>query len=237
MKVALVCIAKNEDKYIQEWIDYNLKLGFDSIFIYQNDWRTDIENPKVVKLEMDGINKQRDSYNHFLRSYHKEYDWVAFFDVDEFLVLKKHDSIKKFIHDYKEFPGIGVNWVLFGNNGLTKTNGDYSSIKRFTKRQWDVNPHIKTIMKVNPNVMMDVHNPNIYLVDTNKNKFSGPFNTNGQTNIAQLNHYFCKTQEEFEEKCKKGRADSSSVTRKMSEFDAHNFNDIEDLTAYNFLYK
>ena len=36
MKVALVCIAKEEDNYIQEWIDYNKKLGFDDIIIYQN---------------------------------------------------------------------------------------------------------------------------------------------------------------------------------------------------------
>ena len=46
MKVALVCIAKNEDLYIDEWIDYHFKLGFDEIFVYQNNWRfnKDIEN-------------------------------------------------------------------------------------------------------------------------------------------------------------------------------------------------
>ena len=37
IKVALVCIAKNEDNYIQEWITYNKLIGFDDIFIYQND--------------------------------------------------------------------------------------------------------------------------------------------------------------------------------------------------------
>lgn len=236
MKVALVCIAKNEDNYIQEWIEYNLKLGFDNIFIYQNDWRTTIENPKVVKLEMDGINRQRDAYNHFIINYHKEYDWVAFFDVDEFLVLKKHKNIKNFIQDYKEFPGIGINWVLFGDSGLTKTSGDFSLLRRFTKRQWIINHHIKTIMKLNPNFIMDVHNPNTYLVDTNKKKFSGPFNYNGHNDIAQLNHYFCKTIEEFKHKCSKGRADSATVMRHISEFDDHNFNDVEDLDAYNFFF-
>ena len=38
MKTALVCIAKNEDHYIDEWIEYYLKLGIDHIFIYQNDF-------------------------------------------------------------------------------------------------------------------------------------------------------------------------------------------------------
>jgi hypothetical protein len=237
MKVALVCIAKNEDNYIQEWINYNLKLGFDKIFIYQNDWRTNIEHPNVIKFENDGINKQRECYHHFIQTYNNEYDWAAFFDVDEFLVLKNHKNIKDFINDYKEFPGIGVNWVLFGNNGLTKVDVEYSLVKRFTKRQWSINQHVKSIVKLTPRLIMDIHNPNTFVVDTNKNKFSGPFNPNGWDNIAQINHYFCKTQEEFQEKCDRGRADSPVYRRTMSEFEEHNFNDIEDLTAYNFFYK
>ena len=36
MKVALVCIAKNEDNYIQEWINYNLKLGFDKTLVKES---------------------------------------------------------------------------------------------------------------------------------------------------------------------------------------------------------
>lgn len=237
MKVALVCIAKNEDNYIEEWVNYNLKLGFDKIFIYQNDWRTNIEHPSVVKFENDGINKQRECYYHFIQTYNSEYDWAAFFDVDEFLVLKKHKNIKDFINDYKEFPGVGINWVLFGNNGLTKVDGEYSLVKRFTKRQWSINQHVKSIVKLTPRLIMDIHNPNTFVVDTNKNKFSGPFNPNGWDNIAQINHYFCKTQEEFQEKCDRGRADSPVYRRTMSEFEEHNFNDIEDLTAYNFFYK
>ena len=39
MKIALVCIAKNEDDYIEEWVNYHLKLGFSKIFIYENNWR------------------------------------------------------------------------------------------------------------------------------------------------------------------------------------------------------
>ena len=237
MKVALVCIAKNEDNYIEEWVNYNVKLGFDKIFIYQNDWRTNLEHPNVVKFENDGINKQRECYSHFIQTSNSEYDWAAFLDVDEFLVLKKHKNIKDFINDYKEFPGIGVNWVLFGNNGLTKVDGDYSLVKRFTKRQWSINQHVKSIVKLTPRLTMDIHNPNTFVVDTNKNKFTGPFNLNGWDNIAQINHYFCKTQEEFQEKCDRGRADSPVYRRTMSEFEEHNFNDIEDLTAYNFFYK
>lgn len=236
MKIALVCIAKNEDPYIEEWIDYHKKLGFDDIFIYQNDWRWSGESENVYKIALDGINKQREAYNHFIKSNYNNYDWAAFFDIDEFLVLKKHKDIKSFILDYEVFPAVAINWVLFGDNGHTKVNGEYSVIKRFTKRQKDVAQHVKCIIKLSPSVLMDIHTPHSFWVDTHKRINQGVFTKIHDDDIAQLNHYFCKTQEEFKLKCDRGRADSSYVVRTMSEFEPHNINDIEDLTALNFMY-
>ena len=237
MKIALVCIAKNEDDYIQEWIDYNKKLGFDDIFIYQNNWRCQIEESNVVKIVFDGEIMQTNAYNHFIVNNLGKYDWVAFFDVDEFLVLKKHKNIKEFINDYNEFPGIGVNWVLFGDNNLNGIIDNYSVIKRFTKRQIDVNPHIKTIVKLSNNLTMNVHCPiNTPLCNTNKELFIGPFNNSKLDDIAQINHYFCKTKEEFIKKVNRGRADNGEI-RNLSDFDGHNHNETEDLTAYNFFYE
>lgn len=240
MKVALVCIAKEEDKYIQEWIDYHKKLGFDSIFIYQNDWRCSIEDSCVTKIEFDGVNMQTRAYNDFIKNNYKKYDWAAFFDVDEFLVLKKHKTIKEFISDYQGMSCIGINWVLFGNNNLTTVDEDLSVLSRFIRRQNSVNKHIKSIIKLSKNITMDVHCPiNSVISDTNKNLFIGPFNDKGDDNIAQLNHYFCKTQEEFAEKSKRGRADTPFVEqhrRTIKDFENHNFNEVEDQSALNFFY-
>jgi hypothetical protein len=237
MKVALVCIAKNEDHYIQEWIDYHKKLNFDDIFIYQNDWRWSGSSDNVHKLEFDGLDRQRDAYNNFIINYRKDYEWVAFFDVDEFLVLKKHDNVKTFLLDYNEYESVGINWVLFGNNNQTTVNGDYSVIKRFTKRQKNVNKHVKCIVKLSHLVLMDVHNPKTSWVDVHKRINSGPFTNIHTDDIAQINHYFCKTQEEFKLKCERGRADSPVFKRTMKDYEGHNFNEIEDLTAYNFFIK
>jgi hypothetical protein len=237
MKIALVCIAKNEDHYIDEWINYHKKLGFDDIFIYQNDWRWSGEYENVHKIEIDGINKQREAYNGFIKNNLNNFDWVAFFDIDEFLILKKHSDIKSFVSDYLEYPAIGINWVLFGNNGHDKVYNERSVIKRFTKRQNEVNSHVKCIVKLSSNTIMDIHNPNTFWVNTHKEKNQGPFTINHTDDIAQINHYFCKTEEEFQEKCDRGRADSSTYKRTMQEYQGHNFNDIEDLSAYNFLYQ
>jgi len=232
-KVALVCIAKNEENYIEEWFLYNKKLGFDHIFVYQNNWQTKIEKDYVTKIEFDGKTKQVESYNHFLKNYGSKYEWAAFFDVDEFLVLKKHKNVKDFIADYAEYDGIGINWVFFGDNNQPEPTKEYSLLKRFTMRQKATNSHVKSIVKTKACKKMFVHHPNYEIVDTNFEKFYGAFNNKCLDNVAQINHYFCKTKEEFLEKINRGRADTNKF-RKLEEFDKHNFNEIEDLTAYKF---
>jgi hypothetical protein len=239
IKVALVCIAKNEDPYIQEWVEYNTKLGFDHIHLFQNDWRTDYEHPNLIKYVIDGLNKQRSAYNLFLHQYGNRYDWAAFFDVDEFLVLKKHKTIKEFVLDYNDKAGVGINWVMFGNNGHTEViDNEYSQIKRFTKREKGINNHIKTILNLKYNFLMDIHNPvNLMVSDTNGNLINGPFNDKGTDEVAQINHYYCKTPDEFIKKCERGRADTAYYRNVYPDnYNPSNLNDVEDLWAYNFMY-
>jgi hypothetical protein len=239
MKVALVCIAKNEDPYIDEWVSYHLKLGFDKIFVYENNWRFsgDNHNDSVIKIPFDGECKQMESYHNFIRTFGQEYDWAAFFDVDEFLVLKKHKNIQEFIGEYNEYDCVSINWVLFGDNGLDSVqNDDYSVLNRFTKRQIGVDQHVKTILNLrshNP-IFHTPHSPsNLTWVDTNHQKGGGPLNSNGDDSIAQINHYFCKTKEEFISKISRGRSDIGTF-RTIDDFIPHNHNSIEDLTAFKF---
>ena len=50
MKLALVAIAKDEDNYLREWLDYHFKIGFDEIYVYQNNWHFKEEVPDYVHL-------------------------------------------------------------------------------------------------------------------------------------------------------------------------------------------
>ena len=238
MRVALTCIAKNEDNYIKEWVDYHTKLGFDQVFIYQNDWRCGVPLDNATLIEFDGHGRQQEAYNNFLRHWYNHYDWVMFLDADEFLVLKKHSNIKEFIQDYQQHNIIGINWVIFGNNGLT-FDGNYSVLSRFTKRQVGVFHLVKCIVKVDPNILWDVHNA-VYLkaVDTNHRVFKTGIHEHGDDTIAQINHYFCKTWDEFCIKRNRGRADMTPndplFIKKESDFEAHNLNEIEDTFALDF---
>jgi hypothetical protein len=61
-------------------------------------------------------------------------------------------------------------------------------------------------------------------------RFKDILNCNGDDNIAQINHYFCKTKTEFiETKIKRGRADHRTCARSLYDYDKYNLNQIEDL--------
>lgn len=241
MRVALVCIAKNEDHYIDEWISYHKKLGFDDIFIYENNWEYNGKHDDVICIPTVGEVMQVKSYNYFISKYNGVYDWAAFIDVDEFIVLKQHKTIQEFLSLYGGvYSAIGMNWVYFGDNGHTSVNGEYSVLKRFTKRQEIPNQHIKSIVRLDHSTeFLSPHNINKTWNDTNGKRGYGAYNVGGPIDVIQINHYFCKTREEFQEKINRGRADTihPAYQRKMEEFDENNHNEVEDLIAHNLMLK
>ena len=237
MKVGLVNVAKWEDYYLKEWLDYNQKLGFDKVIMYQNDWRTDIEHSILQKEVCDGRSIQVPVYNQVLTD-NTEYDWLAFIDCDEFIVLKKHNNIKELIEEYKDKTNvIGLNWTVYGNMGIVSREGD-SLLKPFKMRNKGTDQHVKVIVNARSGEKMQLpHNTFGPAMDTNGKKFGGPFNPNGPSDIAVINHYHNKTREDWMLRCDRGRVDCD-IQHDRDRWDnelGHN-EDVEDLSAYNFLY-
>lgn len=241
--IALVCIAKNEDLYLTEWINYHLKLGFDDIFVYQNDWRWNESqrHPAARYLEINGHGKQVEAYNDFLKYHGQSYEWVAFLDVDEFLVLKKHDSVNRFLRSFNGAPAVGINWALFGDNNRCAPILDYSCLRRFTKRNRNLISMIKSIVRPSLVKVTGIHNPaDVDIIGANGSIIRGSENPLGDMDVAQVNHYFCKTIMEFHVKRLRGRADTAAddkdYIRDIDDFHKHNYNDVNDFIARDFLY-
>ena len=239
MKVNMLCIAKNEDRYIDEWVQYHKKLGIDEFYIYENNWRCNLNYEYINKIPFDGNAKQIPAYNHYFENYSDKADWVVVIDIDEFIVLKKHNNIKELITDYDngQVDGIGINWVLFGDNGLDKVYDDnYSVIDRFTRSGASPNRHVKVIVKsIKDLKYKNPHTPEhgLKIIDTSHNRIIGPFNCTGITEVAQINHYHTKTKEEYLAKINRGRATTTKF-KNVSNFNPHNQNEVEDLQAFNF---
>lgn len=171
MKIALVAIAKNETEYLKEWVDYNIDLGFDDIFVYQNNWRygrTDITNKSVHLLELDGHRMQNKCYNDFIENHYSEYDFIACFDCDEFLHIKGDKPFKEWLIEYTDIPVVYITWRLFGDNGMDFVeNNNYSCLKRFTKCDNKLWPLGKCIIntKITKNNII-YYNPHIVIMNS-----------------------------------------------------------------------
>lgn len=145
MKVALCAIAKNENNYIREWVEHHLKLNFDIIYLLDNndidgehfeevigDY---IDSKKVIIINKRGIrNAQISSYDEFYKGIAKQYDWVGFWDIDEFLFLEEDKDIQSFINQkrFLECNTIVINWKYYDDNDLICVeNNNYSVLERF----------------------------------------------------------------------------------------------------------
>jgi len=208
----------------------------------------------VHTIEFNGCSQQLPAYNDFLKIFSSKFDWVAFLDVDEFFVLKKHSTIKSFLRDYRDvWSGLPINWVMFGSNGHSDVEGEnYNVLERFTRSARSPNCHIKSILRIKRSnwlqqlfrigktkvQMINPHHPNIALLDTRREKVEGPFNPGGPVNLIQINHYWTKSPAEFRVKVGRGRADQPRL-RDISEFDYEDnvSKDAEDLTVLNFYTK
>ena len=99
-KVGLCAIGKLENLYAKEYVNYYKKLGYKHIYIYDNNNKNeekfetvlneDIKKGFVTIIDYRGFRGSRDSpqfdaYYDCYEKYNKEYDWLSFFDFDEFL--------------------------------------------------------------------------------------------------------------------------------------------------------
>lgn len=252
----IVCIAKKEHDYIEEFVKYHLALGFKYIYLYDNEDTPTYEimlqkykdNIKVIHLPFNNyhIGVQYIALDNFVKTYlfTTEITHVAHIDIDEFIVLKKHKNISDFINEYivGDCQGIAMNWRFFGSSGRKeKTNEPVTT--RFTMCGKNGNIHIKTLFKKDKflrfNTCHSVVFSSGYIKSTNNSIIDGPFNNNIDLDVIQLNHYKCKTLDEFRYIRTRQRADIiGNINENVDDsFKLYDINEIEDLYAYNFYIK
>lgn len=241
MKTAIFAIALDEERYLAEWLQYHTLLGFDKFFIYDNSPNnvlSEFESDLVKIIHFPGKVQQIPAYNHFVSNFSQDLDYAIALDIDEFLVIHNDLSLADFIKKYLTSAGIAIHWKFFGSNGHL-TYSDVPVLERFTKCQVGGDSHFKTLIDCRR--VSSYANPHLpdSLVSGEILELSGEAVNSNQSNvdttdIAQINHYFCKSWEEFNLKVKRGRSDISDV-RILDDFTWSNINDVEDTRALDFI--
>ena len=116
LKVCLCTIGKKENLYATEFVEHYKKIGYDKIFIYDNndiddEKFEDVLNRQISMNFVEIINyrgyrgkRQSPQSEAFVDCYEKnknKYNWLSFFDFDEFLELKRNKNIKEYLNNIK----------------------------------------------------------------------------------------------------------------------------------------
>ena len=135
-KICLCVIGKNENLYAREFVEHYKTIGYNNIFIYDNNDKNGehfeeviddyIKNGfvKIINYRERNFNStpQIDAYRDCYQRNYQLYDWLSFFDMDEFLEINnKYNKIQSFLNDkiFKYCQNIKINWVFYKNNNST----------------------------------------------------------------------------------------------------------------------
>jgi Glycosyl transferase family 2 len=217
--LSLLSPLKDEESYLIEFINYYLIHGVDHFYFYDNDSQIPVAEviggyrDKCTVLTAPGDAVQSRAYAHFCKYFKQETQWVAMFDIDEFVLPHRHASFREFLLDYDHCDGIGINWVLFGD-GHHKTRPEGTVIDNYLYRESTQCPCIKSVVK-SEKLVGFFDNPHLATlvdgsryVDAHMNPITSAYNENHTIDIIQLNHYFTKSAAEWNRKVHRKRADS-----------------------------
>lgn len=223
MKVALCVCGRNENRYAVEFVDYYKQLGFNHIYIADNNvddgehfedvLQTYIDNHFVSIIDYrNAVNFQVDYYNDIYNKIQDKYEWIAFFDFDEFLVLEKNKTIQDYLSRecFKDYEQILINWKIYTDNDLVYDDGR-SCIERFTTpmeiykctkyKYYPENKHVKKILRSGlSNFINFVHNGygNIKTCNNKGIEINGSFPLQKiNYDYAYIKHFMTKTIDEF----------------------------------------
>ena len=236
-----LCLVDNyyiDKDYIEEFCEYYFELGIDKIWLLDdvngkpNDMsnvpyvKTKIKEGKILHIKYFDHKNQHEIYSWFYNTFGDNFDWCCFFDCDEFLRLPKHNNIKDYLNDKelgfnKNCDVIQISWLMYGDNGYTHRpkgsvlrnfrcnpvlfdrienkiiiKGGLTNVKTFIGHTASSNNRLDRIRYSNGSVV---------------GKFD-PFIENPDYSWAALDHFFCKSTEEFIERKSHGRIDAPNWT-------------------------
>ena len=243
-KIAVVAIVKNEGPYLEEWVNHYLSIGVDHIFLYDNGstdntaavLRKYLNHGFVTHLNFPKFYGQIEAYNHAISLFGHHFDWIGFFDADEFLVIKSHQDVKSYLADVPvDFDQIKIPWMVFGFSGhKEKPAGLLSDNYRHAAPP---DPNGRTVINCKSFVRpanvgkFYCHAGQVGEGKTCDADFAPSDNGGSLQNpsykSAQVNHYYTKSEAEFLARVSRGTADGTVKHRFGIERD-RNYSFVDD---------
>jgi O-antigen biosynthesis protein len=224
-KIAVCAIFKDEAPDLLEWLAFHKMIGVDLFFLYDNSSsdsgselirRSDFTR-NVVLTEWHDRPGQLSAYNHFRVNHVSNVTWVAFIDIDEFIVPCEGSCIREILmrQVYQPFAQIMLQWLLFGPSDHNRRPPGLV-VENYTQRlpeEHRTSRHIKSLVRVEKLLGID-YTPHAA-------ECSGPScNSRGEEHlpyaiqpvecheVMAVHHYFTKSREDWDRKRRRGRGDT-----------------------------
>lgn len=223
MRASVCALAKMENAYINDWVRYHLELGFDHIWLYDNNEKdypyvgsciSDEYKSRVTIVDwrdrhFENHTPNKECYDDWLRRNGDNVDWCAFIDIDEFIHLDGRNLREWLERVPLDYDGVILNWHVIGDDGIVVGDESVPVYERLFKEVETSDKILfKTILRcdskmsaMNPHVFRDRNNVCVRVCDCeyelpNKNTYS--LNVNGFKEYdCWINHYATKTISEF----------------------------------------
>lgn len=230
----VLCIFKNEEMVIREWVEHYLWQGADYIIMLNNGSTDNFReklyglSDRVIIIDAPEPHVQVKNYNEIGLPEVKKRNisMLAVVDVDEFMFSKDETNLKMALtRIFSENSGVSqlsVNWAMFGSSGHNKQP---DSVRlSFTKRAKELHKPVKSIILVKDLNDLNVHSHNV----------NG--NTINVSDKIQLNHYAIQSREYFEKvKMTRGDVVSTSVVRDWKYFNDYDHKDGDDFLLRDYV--
>ena len=214
---SVIMVIKHENRYLKEWLDWHLSLGFDHIYLYDNGmeekvievihtYPDDVQD-KITVTDWSGHHKhlQQNAYEHFMDNFKQDVRWGIFIDSDEFVRFTdgKTTNVNDFLKDYEDYTEIWGYEVEYDANGQ-ETYEDKPVRERFT-RQTNVREGFYWKNFVQPN---RISGWLMHYAQYNPEKHFLFKNEESNQDLFVIDHYYTKSWEEWQWKIKeRGGAD------------------------------
>jgi len=220
LKVCVCTLGRNENLYIREFVTHYEKYGVDKIFLYDNNKKDgerfedvidDYINKNFVEL-LDWRGFDQPIFHIMNDCYQKnkdKYDWLIFYEIDEFINLYNYTNVKDFLSQkrFKNCSAIHLNIINHSDNDKL-----YYENKSLHERFPAIVPFEKSQISAKSILRGNISNLQItwmHYINENLpgcNGFGGPSDLihGNDFKYYVIDHYYSKSTEEFIQKIVRG---------------------------------
>ena len=124
--ISVCAIFKDEGCYLKEWIEFHKIIGIEHFYLY-NNFSSDnylealepyIQAGDVTLTDWPVPQGQMSAYQECFNRFRDDTNWLAFIDLDEFIIPNHTDTIGEFLKPFEKRPAVLIYWRHFGASGL-----------------------------------------------------------------------------------------------------------------------